>query len=216
MSLLKNAGIGLTLLATAFAATTSLGQTTPPSRVYHLRSGSLDQEGCFGACACAVQLPDAMRGTFVLTPTTPDPLYQNYTISNVQWRVPALPRTLAGSGTYRIGGEVAIQQQMTLQLNFNGQQTLHNFDSGLVGPSSPGFPVIHIHLHVPNSLCWNTELEVLATPFIGDWNADGVLQAQDIFDFLNSWFAGDGDANEDGVTNLQDVFDFVNGWFAGT
>ena len=51
---------------------------------------------------------------------------------------------------------------------------------------------------------------------MGDWNGDGRLSVPDLFDFIGSWFAGDGDANNDGVENLQDVFDFVNGWFAGS
>jgi hypothetical protein len=39
---------------------------------------------------------------------------------------------------------------------------------------------------------------------------------QDIFDFLNAWFAGSpaGDFNGGGLT-VQDIFDFLNGWFAG-
>jgi subtilisin family serine protease len=50
-----------------------------------------------------------------------------------------------------------------------------------------------------------------------DFNASGGLEVQDIFDFLNAWFAGDFRANyngQDGLT-VQDIFDFLNGWFAG-
>jgi hypothetical protein len=215
MSMLKSAMIGLAGLAAAAPAAPAFAQTTPPSRLYHLRPGSLDLDGCFGACQCPALLPEPMRGTFVLTPTAPDPLFQNYAVTNVVWRVPYFARMLTGAGTYRIGGEVALEQEMTLQLAFNGEQPPRVFDSGLGPVGSPGFPVIRVRLHVPNAVCWNTELEVRATPFVGDWNADGQLQVQDVFDYLNGWFAGDGDANEDGATSLQDVFDFVNGWFAG-
>jgi hypothetical protein len=40
---------------------------------------------------------------------------------------------------------------------------------------------------------------------------------QDIFDFLNGWFAGAAaaDFNRDGVIAVQDIFDFLNAWFAG-
>ncbi|HMN39520.1 MAG TPA: hypothetical protein PKE29_01655 [Phycisphaerales bacterium] len=48
-----------------------------------------------------------------------------------------------------------------------------------------------------------------------DWNNSGALEVQDIFDFLNSWFAGDGDVNSDGTLNVQDIFDFLNCWLAG-
>lgn len=49
-----------------------------------------------------------------------------------------------------------------------------------------------------------------------DFNSDGVLSAQDIFDFLNAWFAGDARANfTPGILNTQDIFDYLNAWFAG-
>jgi uncharacterized repeat protein (TIGR03803 family) len=49
-------------------------------------------------------------------------------------------------------------------------------------------------------------------------NYDGMngVTVQDIFDFLNGWFAGDAqaDINGGGIT-VQDIFDFLNLWFAG-
>jgi len=48
-----------------------------------------------------------------------------------------------------------------------------------------------------------------------DWNGNGVLEIQDVFDFLNDWFASDGEFNGDGVLSVADVFDMLNCWFAG-
>ncbi|HMN42273.1 MAG TPA: GC-type dockerin domain-anchored protein [Phycisphaerales bacterium] len=49
-----------------------------------------------------------------------------------------------------------------------------------------------------------------------DFNGDGSIAVQDIFDFLNAWFAGDlrADFNGGGLA-VQDIFDYLNAWFAG-
>ncbi|MBY0310486.1 MAG: hypothetical protein K2W85_00295 [Phycisphaerales bacterium] len=50
-----------------------------------------------------------------------------------------------------------------------------------------------------------------------DINDSGALEIQDVFDFLNLWFAFDCRAdfnNINGIT-IQDIFDFLNAWFAG-
>jgi hypothetical protein len=39
---------------------------------------------------------------------------------------------------------------------------------------------------------------------------------QDIFDFLNAWFAGSPSADYNGGgLSVQDIFDYLNAWFAG-
>jgi hypothetical protein len=49
-----------------------------------------------------------------------------------------------------------------------------------------------------------------------DFNRNAVLEVQDIFDFLNGWFADEprADFNGGGLA-VQDIFDFLNAWFAG-
>jgi hypothetical protein len=56
-----------------------------------------------------------------------------------------------------------------------------------------------------------------SVPCAPDYNGTGGLTVQDIFDFLNGWFAGAAaaDFNRDGVIAVQDIFDFLNAWFAG-
>ncbi len=49
---------------------------------------------------------------------------------------------------------------------------------------------------------------------LGDWNGGG-LAIQDIFDFVNDWFAGSADFDHSGQTTIEDIFAFLNGWLAG-
>jgi hypothetical protein len=49
-----------------------------------------------------------------------------------------------------------------------------------------------------------------------DFNCSGGLDTQDIFDFLNGWFAGSPDADFDGNgLAVSDIFSYLNAWFAG-
>jgi hypothetical protein len=50
-----------------------------------------------------------------------------------------------------------------------------------------------------------------------DYNQDGHLTVQDIFDFLTGWFSGAANADFDhsGGLSVQDIFAFLNSWFAG-
>jgi hypothetical protein len=54
-------------------------------------------------------------------------------------------------------------------------------------------------------------------PCRADYNLNGVVAVQDIFDFLADWFlqAPRSDTNGDGTFALQDIFDFLNIWFTG-
>lgn len=50
----------------------------------------------------------------------------------------------------------------------------------------------------------------------GDFNGQNGVTLQDLFDYLNAWFAGATDAefdNAPGIT-LQDLFDFLTAWFS--
>jgi hypothetical protein len=62
------------------------------------------------------------------------------------------------------------------------------------------------------------QIDVNRTPCtcLADFNDNGGLEIQDIFDFLNGWFAGNprADFNGGGLA-VQDIFDFLNAWFAG-
>ena len=50
----------------------------------------------------------------------------------------------------------------------------------------------------------------------GDFNQDGTVSVQDIFDFLTAWFAASpsADFNQSGAITVQDIFDFLAAWFS--
>ena len=50
-----------------------------------------------------------------------------------------------------------------------------------------------------------------------DFNGNGSLSVQDIFDYLSAWFAGNpnADFNGNGSLSVQDIFDFLVAWFGG-
>ncbi|HMN39575.1 MAG TPA: kelch repeat-containing protein [Phycisphaerales bacterium] len=93
-----------------------------------------------------------------------------------------------------------------------------------VGVLAPGEHVIAFRLDPLNTFASTITIQNVATGFgetvpncRPDFNHDGVLAVQDIFDFLNVWFESDSSADFDGVNGLQvaDIFAFLNAWFAG-
>ncbi len=67
------------------------------------------------------------------------------------------------------------------------------------------------------SFFWVDFTNPLKPKCVGDYNANGALSVQDIFDFLAAWFAGNilADTNGDGALAVQDIFDFLAAWFGG-
>jgi hypothetical protein len=73
---------------------------------------------------------------------------------------------------------------------------------------------------VLTSPCGSTTSQRVSVSFLqcfhADYNRDHEVDIQDIFDFLNGWFAGDPAADLDGDgLSTQDIFSFLNSWFLG-
>lgn len=141
---------------------TAAAAETAPSVLYVLKTESSFQTGCFGPCLCPV-LMRPMQGTFHLQETSIDPLFTNYDVLDVRWAVPDSSVAITGSGTYRVGGEFAVQQQMVLDLSVGGGPVQH-FDSGLV-PGGGTFPAIDVRVSLhQEQACLDTVLQVIAGP----------------------------------------------------
>jgi hypothetical protein len=127
---------------------------TPPSAL---------EVGCQGPCACPI-VTSPTYGSFLLVKTSRDPLFTYYAVERYIASFNNGPGAIAitGSGQYKIGGEFALTQQMTLDLDVQGQPTQH-FDSGLVPVGAP-FPQISVSCAVHGFHCFDSVLVVNAKP----------------------------------------------------
>jgi len=140
----------------------------PPDQIhpYALAPESTFQRGCFPPCLCPLQVPRPISGTFTLVELGPGPLFTEFAVVNVDWLVaesgwwPALP--VRGVGTYRVGGEFAVQQQLSLDLIVNDKDQAH-FDSGLV-LGGGDFPRISSLISIDGMRCFDTVIDVRARP----------------------------------------------------
>ena len=141
---------------------------TDSSRIYRyeLEPGSNFQTGCFGPCLCPVLISSPLQGTFTLKDAGFDGLFHRYDVSDVRWVVPDNTATLTiqGGGTYRVGGEFAIQEQLSLDLSVTGGPVQH-FDSGLIAGGGE-FPKIDVTISLhQNKACRDTMMHVVAAPY---------------------------------------------------
>src|SRR5262245_48977796 len=100
---------------------------------YALRKDSGYESGCFAPCLCPVMIRGPVLGGFRLTFSGSDGLFDHYLVEQVKWvvRKPDGDLLVTGSGSYRVGGEVARQHQLALDLVV-GSDPVQHFDSGLV------------------------------------------------------------------------------------
>ncbi|MBP7934548.1 MAG: hypothetical protein KA354_07845 [Phycisphaerae bacterium] len=158
-------------------------QAVPPV-LYRLGPRSTYQEGCFGMCNCVLYPESRITGTFLLTLEDSNPLFQTYAFAEVDWHSFAgtQSRHLTGKGLYRIGGEVALTQQLELDLAINGDGPEH-FDSGMV-PGGAKFPLIDIQVTIGQLVCFDRPIHVIGAPVV-DFNLDGRSDRADLEWFLS-------------------------------
>jgi hypothetical protein len=107
-------------------------------------------------------------------------------------------------------------------LSWNPSNKTSNFnETVVVDINNPVGNTIRLRFNDANSGWWAiggwSVTGTVGQNCIPDYNGDGILNVNDIFDFLNGWFSNNtqADTNQDGVLNVQDIFDFLAAWFAG-
>ncbi len=133
--------------------------------LYTLTPSSTLQEGCVGPCMCPVRLPEVLTGTFLLVPAGSDPLFTNYQLKEISWTTldsnGGIIHKITGQGTYKLGGEVALTQELALDLTIDGGNPRH-FDSGQVTGGSE-FPSLSISV-TQGGLCYKISMDIKASP----------------------------------------------------
>ncbi len=155
----------IALLPLLLAAAARAQSSAPDSVGYALASPPSQLEwGCFGPCACPILVQSPLSGSFTLRRSGSDPLFTYYDVLDVRWKVAdgAQSALITGSGRYRRGGEVALEEQLTLDLSFDGGPLQH-FDSGLRPPGAP-FPEINTRISLHDEYCHDSVLAVDARP----------------------------------------------------
>ena len=155
------ASLGVLLL---LPVTVLQAQTSVDARPVHYRlsPSSSFEEGCFAPCLCPGLFIDGLLGTFRMTPAAPDPLFQVFDITEVNWLVPVVNYRVTGMGTYRIGGEFARMHQLQLDLKVADREVQH-YDSGLILGGAE-FPAIVLSVAMNNMICRDTVFHVQAKP----------------------------------------------------
>jgi hypothetical protein len=153
-------------LALGLDAATMLAGTSPQQIAYQLDAGAEFQTGCFGPCACPVLIRQGLKGSFHLVFTGFDGLFDHYDVLDAQWRLPGGTTfdTIDGQGTYMVGGEFALEQQMILDLSVNGAPA-RRYDSGLV-PGGGSFPALDVAVALHGFFCLDSVYVIEASPAV--------------------------------------------------
>jgi hypothetical protein len=161
---MKRTPLLFALLTLAGIALNTTRAASGASVAYTLNDQSRFEYGCFGPCACPVLSSGPVSGTFALTRTTIDPPFVHYALTGAQWHVVlgGKPVTIVGSGENKVGGEFAVQHQLTLDLTVDSNPPQH-FDSGVVSGGGD-FPAVNIDIAVHGFFCLDTVIVLRSQP----------------------------------------------------
>ena len=156
-------------------------QTTATNspHAYLLLNGSFLVDDC-PVCARPT-IPEPLRGTFNLRLLETNPLFDHYAVEDINFTAGSRPYTVKGSGTFQIGGEVALVQQMFLQVQIDdGVSNRLCFLSNTSAAVDRFWPMIHLTLDQTNgTLTQVYQLCLAAAPVREIWfsTANGLTSA---------------------------------------
>lgn len=130
----------------AFASTWET--PSAPAWQYRLLPGAQFIDDCMMCGRPTYMLP--MEGTFSLRLVEENPLFSTYAIEGLSFHAgtpPGLYYKISGTGTYRVGGEVALVQTMSLEVEVDdGSTTKHCSFTNNPSHVTRGWPMIEIAL----------------------------------------------------------------------
>ena len=184
VNLIQYVAANLTWFCLLLSVTPAGAQVTNPV-TYTLLADSALMDDCLicGRPTIFYQL----RGTFTLVPLDSNPLFVRYRLTNISFRTEEGSGSryeIRGDGDFKTGGEVAVVQEMTLELNLNDFATTFSSDTQ---PVERQFPLIAINLHqTQTNLLQFFTLRLVAAPMREVWfsTASGFTSA--IKDFHGS------------------------------
>jgi hypothetical protein len=156
------------LLALSAASDRSSAQTPTANRGwrYQLVEGSTFIDECSFCARPTILHP--LRGTFRLVLIEQNPLVSRFELRDIAFVAGANTNyTMSGQGTYQVGGEVAVHQEMVLQTDVNGKLAVFTNAPGSIDRP---WPMIDISLAQSNGTPGSTfYLELIAAPLQEIW-----------------------------------------------
>ncbi len=152
----------LIALIVCVAAGAGFAQGSATNSFYQLLEGSYLIDDCSLCGRPTIFRP--MRGSFDLVLTDRNPIVARYQLQNISFT--AGTNKITGSGTFQIGGEVALLQDMVLNVQVNGQPFVFTNESKIV---SRRFPLIQISLIQTQAAFIFYRMDLVAAPFREIW-----------------------------------------------
>jgi hypothetical protein len=157
----------------------TVGLAAPEAQVwnYALLEGGMLQDECLICGRPPIRVP--LRGTFQLRLVDQNPLWRTYALDNISFAGGAPPGAqykVAGQGTYTVSGEVALMQQMFLEVWIDDGRTnqLCYFTNDVPSVDRP-WPMLNATLNQTNGpLIQTFTLWLPAAPLREIWFSTGV------------------------------------------